>query len=192
MWTRRAASVSDSTPASHLLSNSVIRSRVRNIRLIVLIASTLEAFVKIAGAATNVSAANGLWVNGVPSIRLLRLKLYSAFADNSWSRRGLDDHIVSAQRGRGGALQIRDRLIVIRFGADLGRARVDQLILKLKDQKSSREARPVPLLLSRQLNLRAFSRGPRRQNLFAGNLYGLRRVSHVDFNCLLQGPHLRQ
>jgi hypothetical protein len=44
----------------------------------VLIASTLEAFVKIAGAATNVSAANGLWVNGVASIRFLRLKLYSA------------------------------------------------------------------------------------------------------------------
>jgi hypothetical protein len=43
--------------------------------LIVLIASTLEAFVKIAGAATNVSAANGLWVNGATSIRFLRLKL---------------------------------------------------------------------------------------------------------------------
>jgi hypothetical protein len=50
----------------------------RNIRLIVLIASTLEAFVKIAGAATNVSAANGLWVNGVASISFLRLKLYNA------------------------------------------------------------------------------------------------------------------
>jgi hypothetical protein len=44
---------------------------------IVLIASTLEAFVKIAGAATNVSAANGLWANGIACIRFLRLKLYS-------------------------------------------------------------------------------------------------------------------
>ena len=44
-------------------------------RLIVLIASTLEAFVKSAGAATNVSAANGLCVNGVGSIRFLRLNL---------------------------------------------------------------------------------------------------------------------
>src|SRR5262245_62483407 len=105
--------------------------------------------------------------------------------DNSWSRRWLDDHIVSAQRGRGGALQIRDRLIVIRFGAYLGRARVDQLILKLKDQKSSREAGPVPLLLASQLNLSALSRGPRRQNLSSGNLHGLRRVSHVKLVSLL-------
>src|SRR5262245_34939420 len=112
--------------------------------------------------------------------------------DNSWSRRWLDDHIVSAQRGRGGALQIRDRLIVIRFSAYLGRARVDKLILKLKDQKSSREARPVPLLLARQLNLRALSRGPRRQNLSSCNLYSLRRGSHIEFNCLLQDTHLRQ
>src|SRR4030095_4738708 len=57
---------------------SLMARNVRNIRLIALIASTLEAFVKIAGAATNVSAANGLCVNGVGSIRFLRLKLYSA------------------------------------------------------------------------------------------------------------------
>ena len=56
-----------------LLSNSVIRSRVRDIRLMVLIASTLEAFVKSAGAATNVSAANGLCANGVSSMRFPRL-----------------------------------------------------------------------------------------------------------------------
>jgi hypothetical protein len=48
---------------------------VRNIRLIALIASALEAIVKIAGAATSVSAANGIWVNGVASIRFLKLEL---------------------------------------------------------------------------------------------------------------------
>jgi hypothetical protein len=37
-----------------------MRSRVRNILLIVLIASTLDAFVNNAGAAINVTTANGL------------------------------------------------------------------------------------------------------------------------------------
>jgi len=40
-----------------------MRSRVRNIRLIVLIASTLDAFVNNAGAAMNVSTAKGLCEN---------------------------------------------------------------------------------------------------------------------------------
>ncbi len=47
-----------------------MRSRVRNIRLIVLNASTLEAFVKSAGAAINVRAANGLCAKVVGSISL--------------------------------------------------------------------------------------------------------------------------
>jgi len=46
-----------------------------------------------------------------------------------------------ATSGKVRAFAIR---IIIRLGAYLGRARIDQLILKLKDQKSSREARPVP------------------------------------------------
>src|SRR2546423_8764764 len=43
---------------------SCMRSRVRSMRLIVLMASTLDALVNRAGAAINVSTAKGLWVNG--------------------------------------------------------------------------------------------------------------------------------
>src|SRR6266700_1119707 len=64
----RSASFSDWPPASDLANNSCIRSRVRNIRLIVLNASTLEAFVNKAGAAMNVTTANGLCDNDVGSI----------------------------------------------------------------------------------------------------------------------------
>ena len=45
---------------SDLVNNSCMRSRVRNIQLIVLNASTLEAFVNSAGATMKVRAANGL------------------------------------------------------------------------------------------------------------------------------------
>jgi hypothetical protein len=124
--------------------------------------------------------------------KLLNGKQCAAYDDNSRSGRGVDDHIVGAQCGRSGALQVRDRLIVIRLGAYLGRARVDQLILKLKDQKCGREAGPVSLLFARRLNLSALSRGPRRQNLSSGNLHSLRSVSHINFDYLLQCPHLRR
>src|SRR5260370_10609017 len=67
----RSASFSDWPPASDLANNSCIRSRVRNIRLIVLNASTLEAFVNKAGAAMNVTTANGLCDNDVGSITLI-------------------------------------------------------------------------------------------------------------------------
>ena len=50
------------------LQQFCIRSRVRNMRLMVLIASTLVAFVKIAGAAMKVRIANGLFVNKLPPI----------------------------------------------------------------------------------------------------------------------------
>jgi len=44
-------------------NNCCIRSRVRSMRLMVLMASTLVALVKIAGATMKVSTANGLCVN---------------------------------------------------------------------------------------------------------------------------------
>src|SRR5206468_2412024 len=57
------SSDSGSVPCCDCANSSFIRSRVRNIRLIVLSASTLDEFVNNAGAAMNVSTANGLCVS---------------------------------------------------------------------------------------------------------------------------------
>src|SRR5437868_7991458 len=57
----------DVRPADSV-SSSVIRSRVRSIRLIVLMARTLAAFVSTAGAAMKVRTANGDWPNDVVTI----------------------------------------------------------------------------------------------------------------------------
>ena len=48
-----------------------MRSRMRNIRLIVLSASTLEELVNSAGATMKVNTAKGLWVSDVGSIEFL-------------------------------------------------------------------------------------------------------------------------
>ena len=57
---RCADSWSVRPPVSDLAYSSDMRSRVRSMRLVVLIASTLEAFVSNAGATMNVTTAKGL------------------------------------------------------------------------------------------------------------------------------------
>src|SRR5713226_278121 len=58
----------------------------------------------------------------------------------------LDDHVINAQRGRSGSLQISQRFIVIGLRLQLAGARSCQLILALKHQKRRRAAHVVKLL----------------------------------------------
>src|ERR1041385_6122067 len=69
------------SPCFDSANNCCMRSRVRNMRLIVLIASTLVALVRMAGATINVSTANGLCVNEFGPMAL-------PFRKNSTARRG--------------------------------------------------------------------------------------------------------